>query len=77
MSPMLTTEATLIPAADLPTIDLLTPDDPALQREMASYHAAALVRHLLTLVAESYATDPVWRADVQSSIDAMREVLGG
>ncbi len=76
MSPMLTNEAMLIPEADPLAMDLLTPDDPALQREMASYHAAALVRHLLTLGAAGQASDAGWRADVRSSIDAMREVLG-
>ncbi len=74
MSPMQSIEAA-IPAPDLSTIALLTPEAPELQREMASYHAAALVRHLIALVAEGQTSDPAWRADVQSSIAAMQEVL--
>lgn len=57
--------------------DLLAPAEPHMMREVASFHANALLRHLITLMAEGEAENAYWRADVQSSLMAMMEVLGG
>ena len=58
------------------TIDLLTPTDPTLAREMASFHVNAFLRHLLTLTAQGEASNAAWLTEVRTSVAAMVEVLG-
>ena len=57
------------------TIDLLTPEDPALAREMASFHVNAFLRHLLTLTAQGEASNPAWLAEVRASVAALTDAL--
>ena len=57
-------------------IDLLTPEDPALAREMASFHVNAFLRHLLTLTAQGEASNAAWLTEVRTSVAALVEVLG-
>ena len=77
MSPILTLSA---PTPELITDDLLmellNPTEPALMRLVASFHLSTTLRHTLTLIAQSEHTDAAWLADMRSSLDALKEVLG-
>ena len=57
-------------------MDLLNPTEPALMRLVASFHLSMALRHVSTLVAQGEHTDASWLADMQSSLDALREVVG-
>ena len=64
------------PITDDLIMDLLNPTEPALMRLVASFHLSMSLRHTMTLLAQGDHTDSAWLADMRSSLDALREVLG-
>ena len=57
-------------------MELLNPTEPALMRMVATFHLATALRHTMALIAQCEHTDADWLADMRSSLDAMKEVLG-
>ena len=77
MIPTLTTlEVTPELITDDLVMELLNPTEPALVRMVASFHLSMALRHTMTLIAQSENADVAWLADMRSSLDALREVLG-
>ena len=77
MTPTLTTlEVTPELITDALVMELFHPSEPALMRMVASFHLSMSLRHAITLLAQGEHTDAGWLADMRSSLEAIREVLG-
>ena len=57
-------------------MELLNPTEPALMRMVASFHLSMALRHAITLIAHGEGIDPTWLADMRTSLEAIKEVLG-